>query len=79
MRWSPIIVVLATLAVASGSLQLHNPRGSNDRLNEASADRVNAARLFDSENNARGGYCWGPELSYYEGTAMYCTDMLISL
>lgn len=35
---------------------MHNPRGSNDRLNERSAQRRNANRLFDSQNNNRGGY-----------------------
>jgi hypothetical protein len=52
-----------------GDLYMQNPRGNNDRLNEA-GDRNNANRLFDSENNARGGYCWGPELSYYEGSIL---------
>ncbi len=45
---------------------MQNPRGCNDRLNE-NGDRQNDKRLFNSENNARGGYCWGPELSFYEG------------
>ena len=35
---------------------MHNPRGSNNRLNEKSANRDNANRLFDSQNNNRGGY-----------------------
>jgi hypothetical protein len=49
---------------------MQNPRGNNDRLNEATADRQNAQRLFDSENNARGGYSWGPALTYYEGSVL---------
>lgn len=32
------------------------PRGSNNRLNEKSANRNNGNRLFDSQNNNRGGY-----------------------
>lgn len=32
------------------------PRGSNNRLNEKSANRNNANRMFDSQNNNRGGY-----------------------
>ena len=28
---------------------MHNPRGSNNRLNEKSANRDNANRLFDSQ------------------------------
>lgn len=47
---------------------MQNPRGSNDRMNENSADRQNAQRLFNSQNNARGGYCWGPPLNYYAGS-----------
>jgi len=35
---------------------LQNPKGSNNRLNEQSANRNNANRLFDSQNNNRGGY-----------------------
>ena len=64
-------VILLTLAcfVASvlGDCYMHNPRGSNDRLNEANQDRTNANRLFDSQNNARGGYCYGPPMSFYTG------------
>ena len=35
---------------------LHNPPGSNNRLNEGSAINSNTNRLFDSQNNRRGGY-----------------------
>jgi len=35
---------------------MHNPRGSNNRLNEKSANRANGNRMFDSQNNNRGGY-----------------------
>jgi hypothetical protein len=51
-------------------MYLHNPRGSNDRLNEANGDRNNANRLFNSQNNAAGGYCYGPAMSYYEGSQL---------
>lgn len=36
-----------------------NPRGSNNRLNENTATRTNANRLFDSQNNNRGGFNTG--------------------
>mmetsp|Transcript_15846 Transcript_15846/g.22299 ORF Transcript_15846/g.22299 Transcript_15846/m.22299 type:complete len:645 (-) Transcript_15846:297-2231(-) len=39
-----------------GDCYLHMPRGSNNRLNEKSANRNNGNRLFDSQNNNRGGY-----------------------
>lgn len=40
-------------------MYMQNPRGSNNRLNEKSAARQNGNRLFDSQNNARGGYNTG--------------------
>jgi len=49
---------------------MQNPRGSNDPLNEANTNRNNANRLFDSQNNAKGGYCWGPAMSFYEGSQL---------
>ena len=33
---------------------LHNPRDSNNRLNEDTANRANNNRLFDSQNNNQG-------------------------
>jgi len=35
---------------------MHHPRGSNNRLDERSANRNNGNRMFDSQNNNRGGY-----------------------
>jgi hypothetical protein len=58
--------LLATSVFADTYMQ--NPRGSNDRLNEANTNRNNANRLFDSQNNAKGGYCLGPAMSFYEGS-----------
>ncbi|KAL4227006.1 hypothetical protein ACF0H5_014982 [Mactra antiquata] len=51
-----ILVIFTLLTVVRCDLYLHNPRGSNNRLNEKSANRANANRLFDSQNNNRGGY-----------------------
>jgi len=42
--------------LVSGDVYMHMPRGSNNRLNEQSANRANGNRLFDSQNNNRGGY-----------------------
>ncbi len=53
-RLARLIVLLLFASLASGDMYLHNPRGSNDRLNEANANRNNANRLFDSQNNAKG-------------------------
>eukprot|EP00116_Pleurobrachia_bachei_P001854 sb/3462116/ len=55
-----VTVVLATLVVVChGDTYLQNPRGSNNRLNENTANRRNANRLFDSQNNNKGGYNTG--------------------
>eukprot|EP01114_Cavostelium_apophysatum_P003064 TRINITY_DN127_c0_g1_i1.p1 TRINITY_DN127_c0_g1~~TRINITY_DN127_c0_g1_i1.p1 ORF type:complete len:640 (+),score=209.81 TRINITY_DN127_c0_g1_i1:85-2004(+) len=65
------VAFLALLvAYASCDLYLQNPRGSNDRLNEANTNRNNANRLFDSQNNAKGGYCIGPAMTFYEGSQL---------
>ncbi|CAK9010619.1 unnamed protein product [Durusdinium trenchii] len=42
--------------VARGDVYLHNPRGSNNKLSEQSNNAQNQNRLFDSQNNAAGGY-----------------------
>jgi len=49
------IIIFLTLSTQA-DVYLHNPRGSNNRLNEKSANRNNANRLFNSQNNNRGGY-----------------------
>lgn len=48
---------LAVLAVgARADIGLHNPRGSNNKLNEVSNTVRNDNRLFDSQTNAASGY-----------------------
>lgn len=54
-----VLVVLGLVALVISDTYLHNPRGSNNRLNENTATRRNANRLFDSQNNNRGGYNTG--------------------
>jgi plastocyanin len=48
-------IALVTFAVAAADVYLHNPRGSNNRLDDENRDRNNGNRLFDSQNNNRGG------------------------
>lgn len=43
-------------AGVEADVYMHNPRGSNDRNCERNANRNNGNRLFDSQNNAAGGY-----------------------
>lgn len=45
---SNLLVVLFIQATL-GDVYLHIPRGSNNRLNEQSANRQNANRMFDSQ------------------------------
>ena len=63
------VLVLALVALVQADMYLHNPRGSNNRLDEARRDRNNANRLFDSQNNNRGGYNVG-SLYYYAGSIL---------
>jgi hypothetical protein len=50
------LLLVCCAAPSSADVYMHNPRGSNNRLNEQSAARANANRVFDSQNNNRGGY-----------------------
>ncbi|XP_078384681.1 protein DD3-3-like [Oculina patagonica] len=56
-------------SIAAADIYMHNPRGCNNRLDEARRERNNANRLFDSQNNNRGGYNVG-KLYYYEGSVL---------
>lgn len=60
------LIFLLTKLVHS-DIYLHNPRGSNNRLDEQKRERNNANRMFDSENNNRGGYNVG-NLYYLAGS-----------
>lgn len=64
-----IATLVALLPAAHADIYLHNMRGSNNRLDERNRDRNNANRLFDSQNNNRGGYNVG-SLYFYEGERM---------
>ena len=52
---SGALVLLITCRV-NADIYMHNPRGSNDRNCERNVNRNNGNRLFDSQNNAKGGY-----------------------
>jgi len=51
-----LFILLICIVGINGDVYMQNPRGSNNRLNERSAQRTNGNRLFDSQNNNRGGY-----------------------
>jgi len=77
MNLSSITLSALFISACLADAYMHVPRGSNNRLNEASANRANGNRLFDSQNNNRGGYNVG-ELGSTNGFAnnqnAYATD-----
>jgi hypothetical protein len=46
------------VAGANADTYMHNPPGNNDRNRERNDNRNNGNRLFDSQNNDKGGYPW---------------------
>eukprot|EP00794_Sanderia_malayensis_P009192 gene9192-10166_t len=64
-----LLVVAVGICLVQADMYLHNPRGSNNRLNENGRQRRNANRMFDSQNNNRGGYNVG-NLYYYAGSKL---------
>jgi plastocyanin len=65
-----IFLISAFVAMIAADCYMQNPRGSNDREREENTNRNNANRLFDSQNNGQGGYCWGPSMSFYAGSQL---------
>lgn len=63
-----LLLLFAFVSCALCDVYMHNPRGSNDRLNGNGRNRANANRLFDSQNNDKGGYCWGPPMHFFVGS-----------
>jgi len=61
------------LSLCIGDTYLEMPKGSNNRLNEQSANRRNGNRMFDSQNNNRGGYN-AADLHRTNGFNAYGTD-----
>ena len=69
MRRDLWTLVLLCATLANGDIYLHNPRGSNNRLDETGRERDTDDRLFDSQNNERGGYNVG-NLYYYANSKL---------
>lgn len=51
-----IFGLISSITPVNSDVYLHNPRGNNNRCDERNNNRNNANRLFDSQNNAAGGY-----------------------
>lgn len=71
-----ITAALSFLALTYADVYMHNPRGSNDRNCERNVNRNNGNRVFDSQNNANGGYACpravgGPEMQNEMGEAKF--------
>ena len=64
-----IFVILLCFHGAVTDIYLHNPRGGNNRLDEETREVRNQNRMFDSQNNNRGGYNVGG-LFYYAGSVL---------
>jgi len=75
------LILFNILCLIKADVYMHNPRGSNNRCDRRTNDRANANRLFDSQNNAAGGYavpcdrladknieCY--KMKYYEGSEL---------
>jgi hypothetical protein len=62
------LVGFLCLQTVTGDIYMHNLRGSNNRLDEEGRERNNANRLFDSQNNNRGGYNVGSTMYYLTGS-----------
>jgi len=71
MKTFSMFVLLAAAAV-NADIYMHSPRGSNNRLNEDTRERTNGDRLFNSQNNDRGGSNVGDTQgeSFYEGSVL---------
>jgi hypothetical protein len=71
---------LASVQQTPGALYLHIPRGSNNRLNEKTANVVNPNRLFWSNNNLRGGYNVGetPNKAYEKQSEQHSMSYFMS-
>jgi len=75
------LLLLNIFYLINADVYMHNPRGSNNRCDRRTNDRANANRLFDSQNNAAGGYavpcdrlndkgveCY--KMNYFEGSEL---------
>ena len=79
------LCVLGAVALVCGDVYMHNPRGSNNRLNERSANRANGNRMFDSQvrmgaARAMCVYCvvkwfnWFGSINYHQNVCRITTE-----
>eukprot|EP00999_Lentomonas_sp_LEN2_P000310 NODE_130_length_2174_cov_144.667807_g107_i0.p1 GENE.NODE_130_length_2174_cov_144.667807_g107_i0~~NODE_130_length_2174_cov_144.667807_g107_i0.p1 ORF type:complete len:651 (+),score=155.58 NODE_130_length_2174_cov_144.667807_g107_i0:100-2052(+) len=67
-----ILFSVLLLQLVAGDVYLHMMRGSNNRLKAAGVNTQNQNRLFNSQNNAKGGYNVGSYsgMRYYVGSEL---------
>jgi hypothetical protein len=75
-----LVLIAIVAAIVRADVYMHNPRGSNNRNCETNQNRANDNRLFDSQNNAAGGYpcprdaydsgIATPRMYYYQGSVL---------
>jgi len=63
-----VLALFSVICAVYADVYMQNMRGSNNRLDGAGRNRRNANRLFDSQNNNRGGYNVGRGMEYYAGS-----------
>jgi len=79
MKLISITLFALYFSVGLADTYCHQPRCSNNRLNEKSANRNNGNRLFDSQNNNRGGYNvgeFGSQNGFANNQNAFATDAL---
>jgi hypothetical protein len=59
-----LVFLVLLISLVSCDVYLHHPRGSNNRFREQTGTRQSNNRLFDSQNNNRGGYNIGERNSH---------------
>lgn len=64
-----VALLLALVVGATADVYIHSPRGGSNRCDEASNDRQ-TERLFNSQDNAAGGYPVAPQMFYYSGSIL---------
>lgn len=60
-------VATTVVSFINADVYLHMPRGSNDRLNEKSANRKNANRVFDSQVCTQNAFTMVIIIKFIEG------------
>jgi len=56
MQTTLSLVALSAALLVNADVYMHNPRGANDRNCETDENRRNGNRIYNTENNAAGGY-----------------------